>query len=118
MSRREIGDEGEETACGYMRKNSMEILTRNYRCRGGEIDIIAKDGETIAFVEVKTRTGAKYGTPADAVTRAKMRKIITAAQHYIMLERLTDQNFRFDVAEVTGERGYYSVNYIKSAFEA
>ena len=119
MSKTLVGNTGEKAACSYIASSGMQLIARNYRKGvGGEIDIIARDGETIAFIEVKTRTGTSYGTPAEAVTPAKITKIVRTAEKYIMENKLFDCALRFDVAEVYYNSGRYSINYIKNAFEA
>lgn len=117
MSTVDIGRQGEEYTCAYIEKQGMALLTRNYHCRGGEVDIIAREGDTVVFIEVKTRCGGGFGSGAEAVTPAKIKKIICAAQHYIMKRAPAEESFRFDVAEVDVRDGLYSINYIKNAFE-
>ncbi len=111
------GKLGEELTCQYIEKMGMQALHRNYYCRMGEIDIIARDADTIAFIEVKTRSSKKYGTAAEAVTGSKIKKMIATAQVYIMENNLHSNNFRFDVAEVYERDGMYKINYIANAFE-
>jgi putative endonuclease len=118
MNRGELGGRGEEFACSYMRDSGMKLLARNYRCRAGEIDVIARAGETVVFVEVKTRSGVGFGTAAEAVTRGKQRKLVRAARRYIAEHELEGGGFRFDVAEVYAAGGGMEINYIQNAFEA
>lgn len=117
--RQKTGKAGEDITCRYIENTGMEILARNFHCRGGEIDIIAQDGNCVAFIEVKTRSSVSYGTAAEAVTIAKQRKITLAAYEYIEKNRLHDGYFRFDVAEVYIDKwiGRVTVNYMKNAFE-
>ena len=75
-----VGKAGEEAAVQFLRQHGYRILERNYRCRFGEIDLIARDGPMLAFVEVKTRRSQKYGPPAAAVTFQKQRHLIKASQ--------------------------------------
>ncbi len=117
MSTVDIGRQGEEYTCAYLQKQGINVLARNYHCRGGEVDIIAREGDTVVFVEVKTRGGGGFGSGAEAVTPAKIKKIIHAAQNYIMNEVPREESFRFDVAEVFLRDGLFSMNYIKNAFE-
>ena len=109
------GAAGENAAVVFLEKNGYIILERNYNTRFGEIDIIAGKGDIVAFVEVKTRSGKKFGAPADAVGFAKAKKIKRAALHYVSAKKITDKNFRFDIMEVSGA-GALSVNHIESAF--
>jgi uncharacterized protein (TIGR00252 family) len=82
MKRRETGILGENLACDFLGKNGYDILERNYRCPNGEIDIIARQGETLVFIEVRTKHGQKFGTPEESIVPAKMEKLRTVAAHY------------------------------------
>lgn len=121
MNRKQkIGKKGEEKACSYLKRHGYELLDRNYHMRGGELDIIAKDGEELVFVEVKTRTDQQFGMPAEAVTKLKQQHLIHAARHYIHQKHLYDLAARFDVIEVliheTNLFHKITVNHIKNAF--
>ena len=110
------GKTGENVAAKYLKKNGYEILGRNYRKTYGEIDIIAKYKENIAFVEVKTRKSDAYGSPAEFVTKQKQRKIIKTAYSYIQQHNL-DAEFTFDIVEVYIEGlKVKNINHIKNAF--
>lgn len=118
MTTKEIGDFGETAACQYLEKNGCSVLKRNYHCRTGEIDIIAKDGETIVFCEVKTRLSKAFGTPGEFVDYKKQEKIIKTALYYLGRD---DIDMRFDVVEVMyricGDCfAVTEINHIKSAF--
>ena len=116
---KKIGAEGEEAACRYLKRRGYRILERNYTVRGGELDIIAMDGDELVFAEVKTRTSTSMGLPSDAVNYHKKQHIIYTAKHYISKKRLYDIQVRFDVIEVMPQKGIlkrYSVNHIKDAF--
>jgi len=95
-----VGRMGEEMAERYLVKNGYSILAKRYRKINGEIDLIAALGECIVFVEVKTRSGITYGTPADAVTKKKQRTISSVAEQYLLEQNCMDQPVRFDVIEV------------------
>lgn len=105
---------GETEACLYLEKAGLKILDRNYSRAGGEIDIIAQDGDTVAFIEVKARRSPRYGSPAEAVTPAKMRNIVRASLCYMQSHKLMDVSVRFDVITVEGE----DIAYIRNAFDA
>ena len=92
---------GEDAAAEYLKSNGYKILKCNYRNKMGEIDIIARKGEDLIFAEVKTRSSAEFGTPAQAVTYYKKQRIINSARWYIM-ENPTELNIRFDIIEVFG----------------
>jgi putative endonuclease len=114
-SRADVGRKGEDAAATLLRDQGYKILARNYRCRHGEIDIIAfEDGEYV-FVEVKTRVTDEKGSGADAVTPAKQRKIVRVAQQYLVERSLDDRPCRFDVVAVTpGDKGTCEV--LRGAF--
>ena len=118
MTTKQIGDFGENEACKYLEERNIKVLKRNYHERGGEIDIIAKDGETIVFAEVKTRISKDYGTPAEFVDYKKREKIVKTAISYLGAD---DVDMRFDVIEVMykpkGETAVVTeINHIKDAF--
>lgn len=116
MNAQQRGKLGEDTACVYLKKKRYAILARNYRKRFGEIDIIAQRKSKIVFVEVKTRSGAGYGMPSEAVDYYKQQKIIKTAQSYLLEHRL-DGETAFDVIEVLLSGGkVLSVNHIENAF--
>ncbi len=116
MDRMAVGKQGEDFTCAYLARNGKKILCRNYRAKKGEIDIIVRDGDTVAFVEVKTRTGSAYGTPGEAVTYRKQQMIAQTARWYLAQNKLFDMNARFDVAEVYVRTDGMRMNYIKNAF--
>lgn len=91
-----IGKLGEEAAVKALKKNGYRIIERNFRTKQGEIDIIAKDGEYISFVEVRLRKNDSFGSPAESITEGKRSRIIKAAQAYILKKRLYDTPMRFD----------------------
>jgi putative endonuclease len=99
-SRQNLGQSGEDLAAEFLSKNGYAILTRNYRCRYGEIDIIAKFRDVLVFIEVKTRKGEAYGSPAAAVTHRKQRQISKTAQYYLNERNLFDAPARFDVVSI------------------
>ena len=106
---------GEASAVQYLENKGYHILEKNFRCPLGEIDVIASDGGTIVFVEVKHRATLKYGYPAEAVTRFKQNHISRVAASYIQRKRLYDYPARFDVIEVLDGK---IVNHIENAFES
>ncbi len=97
-----IGYEGESRAVNYLKNKGYEILCRNFRCREGELDIIAKDKKAneITFIEVKTRTTLKFGMPYEAVNQIKQRHICEASNYYIYKNNLEYYKTRFDIIEV------------------
>lgn len=113
-----LGILGEDLACRELERRGYAILARRYRCRGGEIDIIARDGPTTVFVEVKTRDGQAFGRGADAVTWAKRRRIVAVALDYLARHRLTQAPCRFDVVAVAIGTDGAVVEVIPGAFDA
>jgi len=116
--RQQLGIEGERVAEKFLRKQRYAILQRNYRCRAGEVDLIALDRGTVVFVEVKTRTQPEYGSPLEAVDRRKQRQIQRAAQYYVSANRLHDRDLRFDVVGVWWEDGAMKCELVRNAFDA
>lgn len=114
----EKGKIGENLACQYLEKNNYKIIERNFRCRQGEIDIIACDKikNELVFVEVKTRSSLKYGRPSDAVEKVKQRHIKNVAQYYYYKKRIKDTAIRFDVIEVFLNNSNYKIEHIEQAF--
>ncbi len=118
IERLRLGNSGEEIARRFLETFGYRIVARNYRCKLGEIDIIARDGETIVFIEVKTRTDSAFGSPAAAVTVKKQRQIARAAQWYLAEHGLYDAPARFDVIAIVREKGgRQQVEHLPGAFE-
>ena len=111
----EFGKQGEELAAQFLMEKGYEILERNWRNRHKEIDIIAKDGEELVIVEVKTRKSDDYGEPDLAVTKAKQTKLIYAANAYIFNHGL-DCNTRFDIISIVFKDGKPVIDHIEDAF--
>ncbi|MCY4438223.1 MAG: YraN family protein [Chloroflexi bacterium] len=117
--RQTIGRWGEEEAARYLAVQGYTILTRNYRTPAGELDIVARDGDAIVFVEVKTRRTTSFGPPQAAVTAAKAAHIIAAAQHYLLDTEQIDGPWRIDVVAVFGNpKSSPQITLIRSAVEA
>lgn len=115
--RQVLGARGERAAEQLLRRRRYKILQRNYRCSGGEVDLIALDGTTVVFVEVKTRTQEGFGTPFAAVDRRKQAQVVRAAKHFISEHRLFDRAARFDVVGVWSENGRITCELVRHAFE-
>ena len=113
-----LGKKGEDFAVKLLKKNGYKIKERNYRSPAGEIDIIAIEGKTLAFVEVKTRSSNSFGTPEEAVNIRKQQQIIRAAMYYLQQSaKEEDSPARFDVVSVRAEGKALTGNIIKNAFE-
>jgi len=114
------GNLGEDIAANYLTARGYRILGRNFRCKGGEVDIIARDpgDKSLVFIEVKARRGLTYGVPQLAVTPFKQRQISKAALTWLSQNRLHDTNARFDViAILLAPDGRHQVEHIVNAFE-
>jgi putative endonuclease len=116
-SRKVLGAEGERAAEKYLRRQKYTILERNYRCPLGEIDLIALDGKTVVFVEVKTRTGERHGSPLEAVDARKQRQIARVAQSFLLRHRLQNRDARFDVVGVSWDGTRPVCELVRNAFD-
>jgi putative endonuclease len=113
-----VGKYGEDIAIAYLKSQRYSVIERNFRCKCGELDIIAKDGKTIVFVEVKTRRALSYGPPQLSVTQFKQRQISKAALVYLSAIRAADVNARFDVIAIClHDREDPRIDHIKNAFD-
>lgn len=100
MGNKQTGNFGEDLACLYLKKLGYKILERNYRIRGGEVDIVALDKNYLVFVEVKTRYSHEYGIPADSITPWKIRSLLKTALFYIQKIKWGDKGYRIDLVSV------------------
>ncbi len=114
-----LGKSGEDLACRELRRRGYEILTRRFRTRLGELDIVARDGPTIVFVEVKTRANAHFGTPSDAVTALKQRRIWLMASDYLQRQGWDNRPCRFDIVAISiDDEDRPRIEVIAGAFDA
>jgi putative endonuclease len=116
MYKQSLGRKGEDTAAKWLENNGYTILIRNYRCKVGEIDIIAKKGNTLVFVEVKTRSSTKYGLPQESVSWRKQNKIRQVALYYLKEYRPREMQYRFDVIAILELGGKQRIKIIENAF--
>ncbi len=115
--RKSLGRKGEDIACKALKNDKYKIIGKNYRCRQGEIDIIAEDrGKVLCFVEVKAKSSYGFGLPEEAVTRRKQGRIQAAAFSYIESKGLKSRAMRFDVVSV--DLSGRTARIIKNAFDA
>lgn len=116
---RVLGRWGEDLVAEDLCQKGWTVAARNFRCRMGEVDIVAKNERYLVFVEVKLRKDARFGAACEAVTPSKQRKLMAAAQYYLM-SHPTKLQPRFDVAEVYAPQGVHTaapdINYIENAF--
>lgn len=116
MSTVDLGKHGEDLACDFLQKKSFKILTRNFSCKLGEIDIIGIDQRTLVFVEVKTRWNDLYGKPEEAITPSKIRTIVKVSQYFKLLNPQTPDLMRLDavVIEMNSEGDCKRIEQIKN----
>ena len=118
MNKRELGDGRELLACGYLEEQGAHILERNFRCRQGEIDIIAKDGAYLCFVEVKYRSDDRFGQPQEAVGIIKQKRICKVSNFYLYSKyKSSDIPVRYDVVAISQSDGILTFKWIKNAFD-
>lgn len=117
---RTLGQRGERAAARYLRRKRYRILARGHRFRLGELDLVALDGRTIVFVEVKTRESAEAGHPSEAVDRHKQRKLTQMALSFLKRHELLEYPARFDVVAITWPPGQRrpTIEHFPNAFEA
>lgn len=116
---RGLGERSEKAAARYLRLRGMRILERNYRCRLGEIDIIAGDGGTVVIVEVKSKGGNRFGRPEEMVTAAKRRKLTALAVTWLRHRGYAGKGVRFDVVALEWDGGsLVEVRHYRGAFRA
>jgi len=118
--RQEVGRRGEEAARAFLKRRGVRILVENFVCAAGEIDLIGRDGDTLVFIEVKTRTSEAFGPPHLAVHRRKQHQIVRAAQWYLTEQRLPEVPCRFDVLALAfpPDGGKPRVDWVRDAFPA
>jgi putative endonuclease len=115
--RGELGRRGEDVAEAFLRDHRYTIVARNYRCRAGEIDLVAFDGPVLVFVEVRSRRGTFAGTPLESVDRRKCAQVARVAAHFVAARRWHDRDARFDVIGVRFDTDPPAVEHVQSAFE-
>jgi len=115
-ARQSLGKLGEDLACDELRRRGYAILERRYRTRAGEIDIIARHGDVLVFVEVKARNGDEFGSGAEAVTAWKQRRVALMAADFLARRRMHDRPCRFDVVSVAVGEGHPRIEVIPGAF--
>jgi putative endonuclease len=116
LGRIALGKMGEDLACGELERRGYVIVARRYRRRSGELDIIARDGDTIVFVEVKARQGHAFGHAAEAVGFYKRRRMAQLAKEYVIRHRLTDRPCRFDVVSIHFDEPCPVIEVYRNAF--
>jgi putative endonuclease len=116
MNMRSKGTEGETLAAQFLEEKGYSILERNYRFGRGEIDLVAKEGPELVFVEVKSRHSQRYGAPEESVTTAKERQLKKVAEGYLFQHNIENESCRFDIITITYQEGAPVVRLIQNAF--
>ena len=115
--RKEAGDRGEALALRHLEAAGLTLLQRNYRCKGGEIDLVMRDGPTLVLVEVRYRRDGRFGGAAASVDTHKQRRLLRAAQHLLQTHpTYRQQRARFDLVAIEGDGSSAQLNWIKDAF--
>lgn len=117
MARRELGQRSERTAEDFLQRQRYAILARNYRCRLGEIDLIAQERDILVFVEVRSHTSERFGDSLESITLRKQRQIAKAALDYVMRHRIENRPFRFDVIGILWDGDTPRISHVKNAFD-
>ena len=109
---RALGAQAEARAAEFLQRKSYRLVDRNWTCKGGEIDLVCLDGDTLVFVEVRARSSSSHGTPLETVVDLKRRRLIRAASIYLHVKKREDSACRFDVVAISGD----TVEHIEDAF--
>lgn len=117
MQKKELGKKGEEIAIRFLKKNGYKIIERNYVCKVGEMDIIAREKDTLVFIEVKTRTSMAFGPPQLAVNSTKQMQLSKVALYFLKEKELEDVKARFDVVAIVLRPKREEIELIKNAFD-
>jgi len=118
LNRKQKGKLGEELAADFLRQHGFQVIAQNVRCPLGEIDLVARDGKTLVFVEVKSRFVRGYGVPEELVSHAKQRRLTRLARWYLKQNRLENRPARFDVVAISWQDAEPQIKWIANAFEA
>jgi putative endonuclease len=110
----ELGRQGEQMAADYLKNAGLEIIQRNWRCSQGEIDIVATDGRALVICEVKTRSDVRFGTPLEAITRQKARRLRRLAAMWLVTQHVMYEEVRIDVVGVLRTApGQFSIEHVR-----
>jgi putative endonuclease len=115
--RQSLGKRGEELACAELEKRGYVVVDRRFRTRCGELDIVAREGGVLVFVEVRARSGCHFGTPFESVTWQKRQRLCRMAESYLCAKRLAGTACRFDVVSILEEHGTQTIELVRGAFD-
>ena len=116
-TRKDLGEKAESLAVEFLEKLGYRIVCRNYRCLLGEVDLIALHKRVIVFVEVRSRSGEKFGSPLESVGHKKQRQVARVALNFLSEKRLHGRDARFDVVGITWDRGSPHIDHVQHAFD-
>lgn len=114
-TRQRTGRHGEEIAASFLANKGYHIIEHNWRCSSGELDLVATDGDTLVFVEVRTRSGSRFGLAEESITLTKQTRLITLAEAYLQEKSLSTHSWRIDVVAVQLGPGLPQVKHIENA---
>jgi putative endonuclease len=119
MNKKTVGDLGEKIAVDSLKKQGFKIIEKNYRCKNGEIDIIAEANKSLVFVEVRTKTNGEFGTPEESITANKKEKIVNSVFSYLNSHSCLSRNWRIDFIgiELTHDGQVKRLNHIENAIQ-
>jgi putative endonuclease len=112
-----LGDDGEQLALKYLEKKGLKLITRNFRQRGGEIDLIMQDAKALVFIEVRRRQSEQFGSALESVTYQKQQRLIQTAQYYLQQNKRIYSSYRFDVVGILPLNNDFNINWVKDAFQ-
>lgn len=108
------GDSAEQLALAYLQQQGLHLVCSNFRCKTGELDLVMKDSGVLVIVEVRFRKSDKFGGALSSITRQKQMRIVSATQHYVIINKLNHVAIRFDVVAISGDN---RIDWIKNAFQ-
>jgi len=117
MSSNDIGSQAENLALQHLEQQGLNLVKRNYHCRGGEIDLIMIDSSALVFVEVRYRKTATFGSAIESVNLTKQKRIILTAQHFLQQQTPQHKSCRFDVIAISPKQHGFEITWLKDAFQ-
>ncbi|MFT7413422.1 MAG: putative endonuclease [Methylophagaceae bacterium] len=113
-----IGQQTELLACQFLQRHKLKLIIKNYHCRRGEIDLIMQDQNTLVFIEVRYRKNDRFGSALESVNHKKQAKIIITAEHYLLQNKQSFSNYRFDVIAISPTQQSDEIIWVKDAFHS
>lgn len=116
VTKQDSGRQAEDLAAKYLKKHKLNLITKNFLCRHGEIDLICREGNTLVFVEVRFRHNKEYGSAAESINHSKQQKVIMAAKYWMMQNKCNKTEVRFDAVLFDQKIDYQHLTWLKAAF--